>query len=55
MFKRFMLGFLAGVGLMYWYLHNADELFESSEKWGKKTASQYRADKDKRAAEELMK
>jgi hypothetical protein len=45
MFKRFMIGFVLGVGAMYWYIHNAEATFADANQWMQRSASQYRDDK----------
>lgn len=54
MFKRFMIGFVLGLGIMYWYLNNSEESWSDIIGWGDKAASGYRGDKDKAAADELF-
>ena len=45
MFKRFMIGFVLGVGAMYWYIHNAEATFTDASQWMQRSASNYRDDK----------
>jgi hypothetical protein len=52
MFKRFMIGFVLGVGGMYWYIHNADETMKSASTWMQRSASQYRDDKIHQAVDD---
>ncbi len=52
MFKRFMIGFVIGVGAMYWYIHHADETVRGASDWMQRSASQYRDDKLHQAADE---
>ena len=33
MFKRFMIGFVLGIGAMYWYIHKSDELVTDADQW----------------------
>jgi len=54
MFKRFMIGFVAGLALMYYYLHRMDETVEDATHWGTKAASSYRGDKHKSLADEVL-
>lgn len=52
MLKRFMIGFVLGVGAMYWYIHHAEETFTSASSWVQHSASQYRDDKIHQAVDE---
>jgi hypothetical protein len=52
--KRFVVGFIIGVGAMYWYLHNADDLQSRTWGWFNGAASNYRDDKQHRAAREAL-
>lgn len=52
--KRFLIGFVIGVGVMYWYLHNADLVERETRRWFEKSASQYRDDKQHKAASEVL-
>lgn len=52
MFKRFMIGFVFGIGAMYWYIHYADDAMDSANRWLQRSASQYRDDKVHRAVDE---
>ena len=54
MFKRFVLGFLVGVGLMYYYLHHGDELAATTGRWFGGAASKYRDDRQHDAAREVL-
>jgi hypothetical protein len=54
MVKRFMIGFVVGLGLMYYYLHHMDETVEDATQWGTKAASSYRGDKHKSLADEVL-
>jgi len=54
MFKRFMLGFVLGVGLMYWYIHYSEEAVTNAEHWAGTSAAQYRGDAHKQAADQLF-
>jgi hypothetical protein len=42
--KRFFLGFLLGIGIMYWYLHHSETTLEQARSWLARGASQYRGD-----------
>lgn len=46
MFKRFMIGFVVGIGAMYWYIHNGEQVVTNADEWMQRSASQYRGDKD---------
>jgi len=52
--KRFVIGFIIGIGLMYWYLRNADTLQSSTFNWFNGAASNYRDDKQHKAAREAL-
>jgi hypothetical protein len=52
--KRFVIGFMIGIGLMYWYLDNADRLFRDADQWMSKSASRYRDDKVHQAADRVL-
>jgi len=52
MLKRFMIGFVLGVGAMYWYIHHAEDTLAGANQWMQHSASQYRDDKVHRAVDE---
>ncbi len=52
MFKRFVIGFALGVGLMYWYIHYGEQTIAAAERWVNRSASEYRGDRTRRAVEE---
>jgi hypothetical protein len=52
--KRFGIGFVVGVGLMYWYLHYSEIAKSDSMSWMSGAASKYRGDKDHQAAKEVL-
>ena len=52
--KRFVLGFIVGVGLMYYYLHYNDILRSDTKSWFKGAASQYRDDRQHQAARDVL-
>jgi hypothetical protein len=52
--KRFIIGFLIGVGLMYYYLHRADEMKSLSAQWFTRNAGKYRGDAHHEAAREAL-
>lgn len=52
--KRFVIGFVVGVGMMYWYLHHADSLKLGTFDWFHGAASNYRDDKQHKAAREAL-
>jgi hypothetical protein len=54
MLKRFILGFAVGMGLMYYYLHHGEEVAQDAKQWGTKAASQYRGDKDRKLADDIL-
>ena len=51
MLKRFMLGFLIGIGAMYWYLQDSGAAVDDARNWADTSASNYRADSHKQAAD----
>lgn len=53
-FKRFFLGFLAGIGLMYWFLHHGDATWQQAWSWLQKNASTYRGDQAHEKAKEVL-
>jgi hypothetical protein len=53
MVKRFTIGFLLGIGLMYWYIHDSADLFASGDRWFQKSSSNYRGDRTHEAASGL--
>lgn len=54
MLKRFMMGFVLGVCLMYWYIHRYQETVSDAEHWMGDSASSYRGDAHKRAADKVL-
>jgi hypothetical protein len=52
MFKRFMIGFLLGVGGMYWYIHHSEQVFTGADQWMQRSASHYRNDKVHQAVDD---
>jgi hypothetical protein len=52
--KRFVIGFVIGVGLVYWYLHHGDAFRSDVENWFHGSASRYRDDKQHKAAREAL-
>ncbi len=53
-FKRFFLGFLLGIGVMYWVLHHGDETWRDAWTWMNKSASAYRGDSAHQKAKEAL-
>ena len=45
MLKRFMIGFVLGVGSMYWFIHHAEDSVTSANTGMQRSAAQYRDDK----------
>jgi hypothetical protein len=43
--KRFTIGFIVGVALMYWYLNNGEAVEQFTRGWFAGAASKYRDDK----------
>jgi hypothetical protein len=52
MLKRFLIGFILGIGATYWYIHNGDEFFANTGHWFERSASGYRDDKTHKAIEQ---
>lgn len=52
--KRFLIGFVIGVGLMYWYLQNGTDVESQTRTWFQDSASKYRDDQQHRAAREAL-
>ena len=48
--KRFVIGFVVGVGLMYYYLHYGDTIESTTRGWFTGAASKYRDDAQHGAA-----
>ncbi len=51
MLKRFVIGFVLGVGLMYFYIHQSEGVIASASRWMEHSASGYRGDSSHRAVE----
>lgn len=45
MFKRFMIGFVLGIGAMYWYINHSGQVVSDADQWMQRSASQYRGDR----------
>lgn len=45
MLKRFLIGFVLGIGAMYWYIHSSEDVIAGTTKWFERSASGYRDDK----------
>lgn len=52
MLKRFVVGFVLGLGAMYWYIHHSEQTFADANQWMQRSASQYRDDKVHQAVDE---
>ena len=52
--KRFVIGFIVGIGLMYYYLHYGDSVKADTTAWFQGAASKYRDDKAHGAAKEAL-
>lgn len=52
--KRFLLGFVVGVGLMYWYLHHSQDTLQQARNWFSSSASKYRGDEAHERAREVL-
>ncbi|GIW45715.1 MAG: hypothetical protein KatS3mg077_2997 [Candidatus Binatia bacterium] len=53
-FKRFVLGFAVGVGVMYWVLHHGESTWGEAWSWLNKNASTYRGDAAHERAREIL-
>jgi hypothetical protein len=51
MLKRFIIGFVLGVGLMYWYIHRSEDTLKGANEWMQRSAASYRDDKTHQAVE----
>ena len=54
MLKRFAIGFVLGLLLMRYYLHYGEEMKSDTWAWFGKAASNYRDDKQHKAAREAL-
>lgn len=54
MLKRFLIGFVLGIGAMYWYIHSSEDLLARTTKWFQHSASGYRDDEVHRAINREM-
>jgi hypothetical protein len=54
MFKRFMIGFLLGIGIAYYYLHHGGQIIASATRWADTSAGRYRGDSRHQAANEVL-
>ena len=52
--KRFVIGFVVGVGLMYYYLHYNEVMRSGASSWFNGAASKYRDDKQHKAARDVL-
>lgn len=52
--KRFVIGFVIGVGLMYYYLHYGESIQTEATGWFQGSASGYRGDAHHKAAREAL-
>jgi hypothetical protein len=52
--KRFVIGFVIGVGLMYYYLHYGERAQSDAFSWFQGSASKYRGDAEHKAAREAL-
>ena len=52
--KRFVIGFVIGVGLMYYYLHYGERVQSGAFSWFQGSASKYRGDSRHEAAREAL-
>jgi hypothetical protein len=52
--KRFVIGFLVGMSLMYYYLHQGEAVQTGVTRWFQGSASNYREDAQHKAAREAL-
>jgi hypothetical protein len=52
--KRFVVGFLVGVALMYFYLHQGEAVQTGVSGWFRSSATHYRGDTEHKAAREAL-
>ncbi len=52
--KRFVIGFVVGVGIMYYYLHYGEAMKLGTSGWFQGAASKYRDDQQHKAAREVL-
>jgi len=52
--KRFVIGFVVGIGLMYYYLHYGAGVEADARQWFQGSASQYRGDSRHQAARDAL-
>ncbi|MBP1683932.1 MAG: hypothetical protein H6Q33_75 [Deltaproteobacteria bacterium] len=52
--KRFLIGFLVGLGLMHWYLQHGDTMQTEARRWFERSGTNYRGDKMHDAAREAL-
>lgn len=52
MLKRFAVGFVLGLGMMYWYIHYYESTFDDANQWMERSASHYRGDRDHQIVEQ---
>jgi hypothetical protein len=52
--KRFLIGFLVGLGLMHWYLQYGDTVKSETRRWFESSGTNYRGDKTHDAAREVL-
>jgi hypothetical protein len=52
--KRFLIGFLAGLGLMHWYLQYGDSVQRETRRWFENAGTKYRGDTTHDAAREEL-
>ena len=52
--KRFVIGFVIGVGLMYYYLHYGERMRADASGWFQGSASAYRGDSQHKAARDAL-
>ncbi len=54
MFKRFVIGFVVGMGAVYWYINSSDPLRMQIQSWFTGHASDYKGDRSHQAARDLL-
>lgn len=52
-FRKFVMGFLLGLGITYWYLHQAESTQKDTTAWFGGASSNYRGDSRRQAADSI--
>lgn len=52
MLKRFLIGFVLGIVVMYWFIHSSGDVMSDASGWMERSASRYRGDRQHQAVDE---